>query len=228
MTLLHTVSGFLGIALLASALVCRALRLQRLSTILRAAIALGAGALVFLPIGDLLIVEHVRGVIGDLSIMGQTLLGATVVSSVTGREMIDKRNFSAIMSMVAGAAIFLYPLALGLTYFDPYALGFDSPYFATVLLATTLTAWWKGLYWLVGCIVLATTCYLIGVLESNNLWDYLIDPLVTVYALYWAISRLRSCAGLSMNMRTHGTRGAERGVFRRQTVEHVPQGTKTN
>ncbi|MFL6655357.1 MAG: hypothetical protein ACJ8KA_11240 [Sulfurifustis sp.] len=188
MSALHVASGFAGLALLASAVVCRLVCRLRLPWAARAAIAIAAGALIFVPAGDLLLVEYARGVLGDLSITGQVLLVAYIASYVSGRSLIDERNINTVMFAIVGAALLLYPLALGLTYFDPYALGYRSAYFATALLFGTLVAWYAGRYWLVVCVVLALACYTLRVLESDNVWDYLIDPLTAIYALGWTLS----------------------------------------
>jgi len=51
------------------------------------------------------------------------------------------------------------------------------------LLCVTLAAWWARLDLIVLIVVAAALAYLAGAYESRNLWDYLIDPLVSVYAL---------------------------------------------
>ncbi|MFL6713449.1 MAG: hypothetical protein ACJ8LN_11050 [Sulfurifustis sp.] len=190
MSWLHVVSGFFGLALLAATIACRLACRWPLPRAALAAIAMAAGALIFVPVGDLSTVEYARGALGDLSITSQVLLIVYLASCVIGRRLIDAQNFKAIMFSVAGAALLLYPLALGLTYFDPYALGYRSVYFATALLFGTLLAWYAGRYWLVACVVLALLSHAGGVLESDNIWDYLIDPLIAIYALVWTISLL--------------------------------------
>ena len=77
----------------------------------------------------------------------------------------------------------MYPYALGWTRFDPYALGFGSVEFITALLLITLAAWGARLNLIVLVVVVAVLAFLGGAYESRNLWDYLIDPLVSVYAL---------------------------------------------
>ncbi|MCU7967437.1 MAG: hypothetical protein KZQ74_09655, partial [gamma proteobacterium symbiont of Bathyaustriella thionipta] len=40
------------------------------------------------------------------------------------------------------------------------------------------------------CLVLSTLAYQLKLLESQNLWDYLLDPLIFIYALIMVISRI--------------------------------------
>jgi hypothetical protein len=85
----------------------------------------------------------------------------------------------------------LYPFALGLTYFDPYALGYGSVEFLTALLVVTLAAWRARLNLIVLVAAAAGLAFLAGAYESRNLWDYLIDPLVSFYALARLLAGLR-------------------------------------
>jgi hypothetical protein len=96
----------------------------------------------------------------------------------------------ALLWLAAAAGMFLYPFALGWTPFDPYALGYGSVAFITALFLVTLAAWRAGLKLVVLVVLLAALSFLGGAYESRNLWDYLVDPLVTLYALLALSSRM--------------------------------------
>jgi hypothetical protein len=96
----------------------------------------------------------------------------------------------AIMAAAFAGGLFLYPAALGLTHFDPYALGFGSPYLVMTLAALTLLAWYLRLYWLAAGLLAAVSAKLASALESQNLWDYLLDPLLALYAAFWLSSAM--------------------------------------
>ncbi len=66
-----------------------------------------------------------------------------------------------------------------------------------------LAAWWARWYVIVFIVVAAALAYLAGAYESRNLWDYLIDPLVSIYALAWLLARVRlpNSVSLSRNSR---------------------------
>jgi hypothetical protein len=168
--------GYLGCMLLVAAFVAWLAGRSPYRMIL----SLGSAALLLVPVGDLLLVEYVRGVIGDLSIVTQMLLAAFVA----GRTA-DRRQLGAIMAAAVTAAVFLYPAALGVIQFDPYALGYASPYFLAALAGVTVAAWYLGFEWLAACLLAAVAAKVAGVLESHNLWDYLVDPVLALYALYW-------------------------------------------
>jgi drug/metabolite transporter (DMT)-like permease len=128
-------------------------------------------------------VAQVRGATGDLSLPTLALAAGAIFFRLTGRRAIEPRDRNVLLWLVAGAALFLYPLALGWTPFDPYALGYGSAVFVTALLAVTLAAWHAGLKLPVLVVLAAGLAWLLGVYESRNLWDYLLDPLAAVYAL---------------------------------------------
>jgi hypothetical protein len=90
--------------------------------------------------------------------------------------------------------LLFYPPALGLTKSDPYVWGYDSPLLWVVLLGLSLAAVFYDRYLLAFCITAAVASHAIGLYDSTNLWDYLLDPLLTVFALIWLFVRFRSPA----------------------------------
>ena len=187
----NVVFGLFGCGLLSLAVAAKALRLQRLSVHARIAVLLVLGLAAFVPFGGLSLAAYVRGVTGDLSISTLVLAGAACIAQLTGRRLVGQRDLRALMWLVAAAAVFLYPFALGLTPFDPYALGYGSVGLVTALLLVTLAAWYARLNLVVLVVIAAALAYLEGAYESRNLWDYLIDPLVSMYALVWLLAGLR-------------------------------------
>jgi hypothetical protein len=179
----NAILGLLGCGLLSLAAVATVIRLRRLPVRARYAVMLAAAFAVFIPIGDFSVVAYVRGVTGDLSMATLVLAGAACLAQLTGRTLIGERDLRALCWLCVLAAAFLYPFALGWTPFDPYSLGYGSIGFLTALSCVTLAAWWARLYVIVFIVVAAALAYLAGAYESRNLWDYLIDPLVSVYAL---------------------------------------------
>jgi len=187
----NTVFGLFGCGLISLAVAATVLRLQRFSLRARIAVMLVMGLAVFVPLGELSIAAYVRGVTGDLSLSTLVLAGAACIAQLTGRQPIGQRDLRALLWLVAVAAGFLYPFALGLTPFDPYALGYGSAGFVTALLLVTLAAWCARLNLIALIVIAAALAYLGGAYESRNLWDYLIDPLVSVYALARLLAGVR-------------------------------------
>lgn len=145
----------------------------------RAALAVAAAVLMLVPFGELSPAAYLRGATGDLSIASVALL----VRCLLARQPLDERNRLALQMALALAALALYPLALGLGAFDPYRFGFGDPWFVGALGLVALAAWRARLTPLALGIALALLAWAIGWYESANLWDYLIDPLVSLWAV---------------------------------------------
>jgi hypothetical protein len=64
------------------------------------------------------------------------------------------------------------------------------------LLAVTLFFWIKGLRLLPVLVALALLAWTMGLLESTNLWDYLLDPWLAAAAIFqcmrWVAGQLRT------------------------------------
>lgn len=180
---MSTVLGLFGCGLLCLAAFATVLRLRRVPIHLRIALILGAAVAVFVPFGVLSIAAVVRGATGDLSVTTLVLAGAACVAQLTGRTVISPRDLRALSWLVAFGAAFLYPFALGWTPFDPYALGYGSIGFVAPLLGVTLIAWHFRCNVVVVVVIAAALAYLAGAYESRNLWDTLIDPVASLYAV---------------------------------------------
>jgi hypothetical protein len=152
---------------------------------------LAAAFALFIPLGDLTAIAYLRGVTGDVSVTTLFLAGSACIARLTGQALIGPRDGQVLYRLLVLAALFLYPFALGWTPFDPYSLGYGSIAFHTALLCIALAAWWARLHAVVFIVVAASLAYLAGAYESRNLWDYLIDPLVSVYALVRLLAGLR-------------------------------------
>ena len=152
---------------------------QELSLITKVIMILLLGNLFFWPLGlgmELPLAAYVRGVIGDLSIVTMLLLWTSLLSG-------NKPAPLAYKVSVACIAIVFYPLALGFGMIDPYAWGYGSILFfiAVLLFAVVcgLANWSKGV-WMIAIAILAWAAHWH---ESTNLWDYLLDPFLAIWAL---------------------------------------------
>ena len=141
-----------------------------------------------LPLRGIPIGGYVRGIVGDLSVTSLLLLATAIVALASGPKLHDRGELRALAAFVLAGALFLYPMGLGLTSFDPYALGY-SPHvrgFLAALAPVALFAWIRGRLLLLLALVLALAAFRFEVLESSNLWDYLLDPWLAAGMLGWA------------------------------------------
>lgn len=135
------------------------------------------------PFGGLPLAVYVRGIIGDLSITSLILLALSILRPLFSLRRADIHSGFVLQILIALAAVVLYPMALGLGLFDPYRWGYGNPWFMGVLLLMALAACFRQFHAAAFCIALAVFAWSTGWYESNNLWDYLLDPWVSIYAI---------------------------------------------
>ena len=139
-------------------------------------------AMTLIPFGALPPAAYLRGVIGDLSITSLVLLIMAVLRPLFGWRSPDAQSRFTFQILIALAALGLYPLALGIGLFDPYRMGYGNLWLVSALLLAALAACFRRLPVVALCIAMAVFAWGVGWYESNNLWDYLLDPLLAVYA----------------------------------------------
>jgi hypothetical protein len=138
---------------------------------------------VLIPFGGLPLAAYVRGWIGDLSITSLVLLTLTILRPLLGWVSSGAKAKTSLFILIALAALGLYPMALGIGIFDPYRLGYGNPWFMGGLLLLALAACFRRFLVVSRAIALAVLAWSVGWYESNNLWDYLLDPLLAIYAI---------------------------------------------
>jgi hypothetical protein len=174
----------MGLASATAATAAVVLALPGIAGFRRAYPGLGTAVVVTLaPLGALPTAAYVRGVIGDLSITTMVVLLRSLLRPVFRWGPIDAKSGLAVQVLVAVGGLALYPPALGLGPFDPYRLGYGDPWLMFALLLLAMAAWFLGFHLVTLCIVLAVLAHAAGSYESRNLWDYLLDPLVSTWGL---------------------------------------------
>jgi hypothetical protein len=142
--------------------------------------------LLWCPVGaaQLPLVAYVRGISSDLSISLVAIACLGMYRRLSGADLVHCRERNATNVAFAVAALFLYPLALGWGDWDSYRLGWGAPGMWVALLVVSLACWGRGLRLLPMLIALGLMAWATGVLESTNLWDYLIDPWLAAGAIF--------------------------------------------
>jgi len=175
------------IALLEMSLTCAVvltILMQKISSTeipfaIRLVVVLLLGNLFFWPLGmslELPLSAYVRGVTGELSIVTMLLLWGSVLPAAKKTPL----GFKLPLALIA---IVFYPLALGFGMMDPYAWGYGSIMLliAVIFFAVGcgLAGWTKGV-WIISFAIIAWSAHWH---ESANLWDYLLDPFLAIWAL---------------------------------------------
>lgn len=175
-------------------------RLTR-NTTQRGILLAGCLLLSLVPVQGISLALQLRTYIGDLSVASLALLGWATLSRF-GLSPASAHDRLASLALFAGLAVLLYPAALGLSYADPYQLGFEPRPMLMVLglLCAVLIVQrsWLGAL----ALVLATLAFALRLGASENYWDYLIDPYLALYSLgalliaggRWLLIRTRNLA----------------------------------
>lgn len=141
--------------------------------------------LLWIPLGtaSIPLAAYVRGITSDLSITFIALAVWSMGRRALGWPTNPTHEQVAVMAAVAVSALFLYPMSLGLGDWDAYRPGWGSWGMLLALLALCVVCWVKGLRVLPALVALALLAWSMGLMESTNLWDYLLDPWLSIFAL---------------------------------------------
>lgn len=140
--------------------------------------------LLWLPAGSshIPVVAYIRGVSSDLSVTLVVLACVGLWQRMCGVTLLAERERTAVFGVVALSAVLLYPTALGWGDFDVYRLGSGSPAMLAGLLVLCVAFWLLNFRLLPLLIAAAMLAWVAGLMESTNLWDYLMDPWLAVTA----------------------------------------------
>lgn len=126
---------------------------------------------------ELPLAAYVRGFTGELSMTAMLLLWTAYFS----KEVTHTPVF--IKAWIALLAIAFYPFALGVGMLDPYMWGYGSWGLLAGVLLTALVAWLVGSNRITLILALAIVAWAVGWHESSNLWDYVLDPFLGIWAI---------------------------------------------
>ena len=174
-------TGLAGIASLMAALLLQLPHVRRLPKRFLAMLAAATFAASLIPIAGMPLAGYVRGMVGDLSFTTVVLAWAAILQPHCAT--MEGKHRQHLLMLVAATALIFYPMTLGMSLVDPYRLGYGNPVFVAVVLIVASAAWLLRHTPIALCLSLATLAWSLGWYESANLWDYLIDPLVAIYAL---------------------------------------------
>ena len=126
---------------------------------------------------ELPLAAYVRGFTGELSITSILLLWTAYFSPKEIHVPIAMKVWITLV------AIIFYLLALGVSMLDPYAWGYGSFTLLAAVIATALIAWLAGFNRIAIILAVAILAWAAGWHESTNLWDYILDPFLGLWAI---------------------------------------------
>jgi hypothetical protein len=184
---LTDLTGLAGIASVIAACVLLLPRVKQLPKRYLAMLTAAVFIASLIPFGGLPLAGYVRGMVGDLSITTVVLAWAVLLHPYCAET--KKKSRAPLLILISAAALFLYPMTLGMSLYDPYRLGYSDIFFVGLVLIIAVVAWLLRYTAIALCLALATLAWSLGWYESTNLWDYLLDPLVAIYAMSALILR---------------------------------------
>lgn len=146
--------------------------------------------LLMLPLSEVPGWYYVRGIFGDSSVTALFFYTAIILQQNFSWPLFQKDELVLLRRLTLAAALLLYPFALGLTQFDSYRLGYSNLWLVVIILIFSLFCWLQKYYSMALIMTAAVTACSQQLLESHNLWDYLLDPLFFIAViLTWHLPR---------------------------------------
>lgn len=184
--LLHTATALFGCFLIVAVAVQRLLRTRLTTSKARLLCAAACLAFALVPVYGLPLAAYLRGVVGDFSITTIALLGCVLVEQLSGKVVLAPTARVPVLLAIALAGVVLYPAALGALPLDVYRYGYQPLVLLAVLLVLAVGAWRLRQPAAALLVLLAVAAFDFRLLESDNLWDYVLDGWITLYAWGWA------------------------------------------
>ncbi len=159
-------------------------------------LALASICLAMFPVDGLPLARWLAGVVDHWSLPLLAIMASAVGRRCFGIELLHRtdRQHAWVFGVAAGAV--LYPSALGWGAVDVFGFGWRfGPLFALIGALSAILIWRRSRFGLV--LLLAITAWHLGVPESGNYWDCLLDPIYVVVSL--------GALALSLGRRSRGT-----------------------
>jgi MFS family permease len=162
---------------------------------LTAILAIMSGIIAFVPLEGLPLARWLIGIQANFSFPLIAVVFNKAWEHASGSRLLDRRASMASWVFGLFSGIALYPMALGLGDFDPYAFGWGFSWlFVSLAILTIALLFIKNRFAavLMACIL----GYDLNLLESQNLWDYVVDPFFVLFSFAalstWLIRLVRT------------------------------------
>jgi len=163
-----------------------------------------AAIVMVLPVSHWLVIEFSRGLLGDLSFASILMLAAYLLTIMKADRTSNASSFNGLVILMA---VVLYPTSLGFGQFDMYSIGFASSgyynYLVTAIAGLGIIAWYLGYAQIAIWLTLSVLAHGLNLFESNNLWNYLLDPLVVIACLVSVIIKASKLVLKKFKSRAH-------------------------
>lgn len=155
-----------------------------------------AVTMALLPLGTLDLSGWAFSYIGFLSLTSLFLLLDYAARHLMGMGLVPVRERHLLLGGAAVLGFILYPAALGLGSYDPYDLGLSGIALPVFVGAMAALAWWHARRMIAWFLLFVLWVWLLELGGSQNLWDYLLDPWLVLYAMLESAHR---CCGQTVS-----------------------------
>ena len=155
------------------------------------ALAVVSVGVAVLPLGGLPVGGWFAGFVPGLSLPMLALLVDGINRRAGGPDWLPSPQRLTVFVFATLAGLALYPSALGWGRFDVFTLGWNFSVLTVVVSALTIWFIWRGNRFNL-VLVMALLAWQLGLMESRNLWDYLVDPVLFLLSVT-ALARRRIC-----------------------------------
>lgn len=188
MNLLHNVLPLLSQALVLAVLLTLIVGQRIKAARIRLGVLAGLMLLgLLVPVYGLSVSQWLHSVVGDLSITSLIILINILSQRLLNFSLLKPSSRRYLLLGIALVGVAFYPLALGVSAYDPYQLGYAPLTLTALLVLLSLAAWLLSMRDLAFVLLLPLVAFNLHLLESSNLWDYLLDPVVLIYALVQSV-----------------------------------------
>lgn len=148
---------------------------------------------ILLPVKQVPMARFLAGLNVNFSVTLIAVLLSFFLQSIHGVRLLDRTALRTISLLGLVLGLLLYPSAMNLVPFDLYQLGWGSSSMLALLFLLTMFLILTGNrtgFVLAACVA----AYALKLLESDNLWDYLADPLLLIWCLITVlVESVRAC-----------------------------------
>lgn len=142
------------------------------------------------PLHGLTVAQWLRSVVGDLSIIALVIFTNILIKRLFDIRILSPLSRQYLLRGVALVGVLLYPFALGFGSVDPYHFGYAPSWMSVLLILASIACWVTGMRDLAVVLLLPLLAFNLQILESVNLWDYVLDPVLFMYALAQSVTFL--------------------------------------
>ena len=190
---------------------------------LQAAWGLVSVGLLFVPIGSVSLGRWVESFYPNPSLVGMALVLTLLWRNLTQRELLRPADLRALLTIAAVGGSLLYLNPLWGRAVDFYYFGWRNG--PAIWMITALALFLLAVGNRAGVVLTAAlAAFAVGALESNNAWDYVVDPLIWLVSL--GTLSLRTATAIRRRWTEDGARKASAeatGERRTEPVANVPR-----